>query len=220
MVSPNSISPAAISPPAAFEDSYVNCDRQKREITLRAFIWNFTAFKLFFARGLVASAALPPGSCSLYARGSSSMSELKIRAGDWIVVSDGRKALLLENEGDAVFPKLKTREVHEHQDAPNRLLNRDRPGRVQQSVANFRSSVEQTDRHDEAEDEFLLNLAERLAELVSSHPHKGLIVVAPPRALGVMRTAYTPALRSVIRAEIGRDLTHLPVYEIEQHLVG
>ena len=44
------------------------------------------------------------------------MTKMKIGKGDWIVVCDGRKALILENLGDRVFPNLHTKEVHEHPD--------------------------------------------------------------------------------------------------------
>ena len=42
------------------------------------------------------------------------MTKMKIGTGDWIVVCDGRKALILENLGDRMFPNLHTKEVHEH----------------------------------------------------------------------------------------------------------
>ena len=42
------------------------------------------------------------------------MSALSIHEGEWVVVCDGAKALILENAGDAKFPNLKTREVYEH----------------------------------------------------------------------------------------------------------
>ena len=44
------------------------------------------------------------------------MSELLIRHGEWVVVCDGAKALVLENAGDAKFPNLKTIEVFEQKD--------------------------------------------------------------------------------------------------------
>jgi protein required for attachment to host cells len=36
------------------------------------------------------------------------MAKLKIRHGDWVIVCDGKKALVLENEGDEKFLNLKT----------------------------------------------------------------------------------------------------------------
>jgi len=36
----------------------------------------------------------------------------------------------------------------------------------------------------------------------------------------MMRHAYTDRLRGAIHAEIDKDLTALPLHEIERHLVG
>ncbi len=41
------------------------------------------------------------------------MAILKIHSGDWVVVCDGAKALILENAGDGMHPNLKTRAVKE-----------------------------------------------------------------------------------------------------------
>ena len=44
--------------------------------------------------------------------------------------------------------------------------------------------------------------------------------MAPPRALGVLRQAYSHDLRTALRAEIDKDLVKLPVHEIEKHLAA
>ena len=146
------------------------------------------------------------------------MSKFTLRSLDWAVVLDGRKALLLQNCGDAVHASLVTREVREHPDRPNRELHTDRPGKVQQSAASFRSAIELTDRHEEAERAFITQVAEKLDELAASDRDRHFIVIAPPRALGVIRKCYTPAFRSALQAEIGQDWVHLPVKEIENRL--
>lgn len=147
------------------------------------------------------------------------MSKVKIRQGDWVVVCDGAKALMLENIGDELFPNLKTREVHGKPNPPTHEQGTDEPGRVFQSVGGTRSAVEQTDWHDQSEHEFLTKLAARLDAAVKAGQIKSLIIVAPPRALGVIRNAYTPALRAAVRAEIDKDLVRMPVHQIEKHLV-
>ena len=58
------------------------------------------------------------------------MNKIKIGTGDWIVVCDGRKALILENRGDRMFPNLHTREVREQPDPSTHALGSDAPGRV------------------------------------------------------------------------------------------
>ena len=120
------------------------------------------------------------------------MSALSIQPGEWVIVCDGAKALILENTGDAKFPNLKTRDVYEHKALATHELGTDKPGRSHSSVGHGRSSVEQTDWHDQAEQTFLADLVQRLDAAVDPHQVKSLIVVAPPRALGVIRPLYTP----------------------------
>jgi protein required for attachment to host cells len=148
------------------------------------------------------------------------MPKLKIAEGDWIVVCDGAKALVLENVGDAVFPNLKTKEVYEQEDASTQEQGADAPGRTFQSVGSKRSAMEQTDWHDQSEQVFLRDLARRLDAAVSAGETKAVTIVAPPRALGVLRQAYSPRLRQALRTEIDKDLVKKPVHEIERHLAG
>lgn len=148
------------------------------------------------------------------------MARLKVESGDWVIVCDGRKALILENIGDQISPNLREREVREHTDAATRALGTDTPGRVHPSVGTARSSVEQTDRHDEAERTFLYGLATRLDKAVKAGETKALIVVAPPRALGMLRKAYTAVIQGALREEVHKDLMKIPIYEIEKHLLS
>ena len=148
------------------------------------------------------------------------MSKLKIRHGDWIVVCDGKKALLLEKAGDEKFLNLKTREVYEHPDPKTHEQGTDAPGRAINSIDGRRSAMEQTDWHDLEEERFLQSLAGRLDAEVSGGKAKSLILIAPPRALGMLRQAYSHNLRAALRAEIDKDLVKLPLHEIERHLAG
>ena len=148
------------------------------------------------------------------------MSKLKIDQGEWVVVCDGAKALVLENAGDAKFPNLKTIEVFEQKDLPTRAQGTDEPGRAFSSVGHGRSSYEQTDWHDRGEEAFLVHIAQHLDAAIVAGKIKSLIVVAPPRALGVLRPAYSPALKAAVRAELDKDFVKLPVHEIEKHLTG
>lgn len=148
------------------------------------------------------------------------MDAIKLPAGVWVVVCDGRKALVLENVGDADYPDLRTR-ASKVQDAPSTAdLGVDRPGRVHQSANSRRSAMEQTDWHDEAEKAFVTDLVRRLDAALHANEVKQLVIVAPPRALGVMRKAYTGRLKAALHAEIAKDLTAVPVHKIESHLTG
>ena len=148
------------------------------------------------------------------------MSRLKIRQGEWVVVCDGAKALVLENVGDEKFPNLKTKEVYEQDDPKTHELGTDAPGRAINSIDARRSALEQTDWHAQAEKAFLEKLVGRLNAAVEAGEMKQLIMVAPPRALGVIRQAYSSNLRGALHAEIDKDFVKLPVHEIEKHLAG
>jgi protein required for attachment to host cells len=148
------------------------------------------------------------------------MSVIKIRKGDWVVVCAGAKALILKNIGNQQFLNLKPLEVFEQEHPRTHEQGTDAPGRAINSVDSRRSAMEQTDWHDQAEHRFLRSLAEHLDTAVNAGKAKSLIMVAPPRALGVLRQAYLHNLRGALRAEIDKDLVRLPVHEIEKHLAG
>jgi len=145
---------------------------------------------------------------------------MKIGHSDWIVVCDGRKALVLENIGDRKFPNLHTREVKEHEVQSTHEQGTDAPGRVHPSVGTATSSVEQTDWHRESECVFLEQLAGHLDAAIASGRPTRLIVIAPPRALGTLWQASSPAVRGAIETEIAHDYVKLPVSEIEKRLFG
>ncbi|WP_369723159.1 MULTISPECIES: host attachment protein [unclassified Bradyrhizobium] len=147
------------------------------------------------------------------------MNKMRIDKGDWLIVCDGRKALILENLGDEMFPNLHTREVHEQANPATAAQGTDAPGRLHAAVGGARSALEQTDWHDEAERAFLRGLAGRLDIALSSGETSALTMVASPRALGMIRMDYSDAVRKALRGEVGKDLVKLPVYEIEKQLL-
>ena len=147
------------------------------------------------------------------------MDKMKVGTGEWVVVCDGRKALILENIGDSMFPNLHTKEVHEHASERTSAQGTDAPGSLQQSIGHARSSVEQTDWHDQAERAFLRQLADRLHHAVLAGETKALTMVASPRALGMIRADYSEQVRKALHGEVHKDLVKLSVYEIEKQLL-
>jgi protein required for attachment to host cells len=148
------------------------------------------------------------------------MDRLHIKEGAWVVVCDGAKAIVLENIGDPAYPDLRMREAEEQPDWRSREIGTDAPGRAINSVGSARSAVEQTDFHDESEKTFLTDLVGRLDKALSARETDTLIIVAPPRALGMLRNAYSPQLRKAVVAEVDKDLVALPIVDIERHLLG
>jgi protein required for attachment to host cells len=145
------------------------------------------------------------------------MDDVKIRRGDWLVVCDGAKAIVLENAGTAFNPKLRAKATYEQDDPPTREIGTDTPGRTFRSIDGSRSGYEQVDWHEQEEQRFLTRLVERLDAAVNAGEAKSIILAAPPRALGIIRRNCSHALRHALRAEIEKDFVRTPVPEIEKH---
>lgn len=138
-----------------------------------------------------------------------------------VFVGDGRKALFLRNVGDALSPNLKTEKVFEDTNPMTHEQGSDRPGRVIESLLPGRkSAVEQTDWHDLEEHRFAQTVAAAMEQMVRTSKAKVLIVVAPPKTLADLRTAFHPEVKACIVAEINKDLSKHSVAEIEKHLMN
>jgi protein required for attachment to host cells len=135
-----------------------------------------------------------------------------------VFVGDGRKALFLRNAGDEKFPNLKTERVMTDVNPSTHAQGTDRPGRAFSSVGTIRSSMEQTDWHDIEAHRFADQVAAALERLVRERKLKALVIVAPPRTLAELRRGIHADVKKCIVAEIGKDLTNEPIYEIEKHL--
>ena len=145
---------------------------------------------------------------------------LKIPHDALVFVGDGRKALFLRNNGDAIAPNLMTERVFEEENPLTHEQGSDRPGRVSAAaLAGRRSAVESTDWHDIEEHRFVRKVAAALEQMVRTTRANALIVVAPPRTLAELRSAFHSDVKACVIAEINKDLTKIPVGEIEKHLV-
>jgi protein required for attachment to host cells len=160
------------------------------------------------------------GVLELSRKGRSKMESVKIPRNTWVVVCDGAKALILRNDGDADLLNLIAVDVTFEVHPPTREQGSDRQGRVYQSQGTARSAVEDTDWHSEAERSFLVKVAEWLNSSIQDHSIKRLVLVAPPRALGILRGHLLPFARAKIIAEIDKDLVKFPIPEIEKHLAA
>jgi protein required for attachment to host cells len=146
---------------------------------------------------------------------------MKIEHGAWVVVADGRKALMAENVGTSFEPKLTMRKVLEAEpNPPTHEQGTDRPGRSHDSTSPGRSAVEQTDWHARAETEFAKSVAEALDGLCKAGDVKRLVLVAAPRTLADLRASISAAVRERTVKEVDKDLTNHPLSEVEKILAG
>lgn len=141
----------------------------------------------------------------------------KIPYASWMLVCDGAKALVLRNEGNSELLNLIPVDIALEPHPSAHDLGTDRPGRVYQSQGTSRSEMEETDWHQQAEDMFLSTVAEKMDALVQQHGVTKVVLVAPPRALGVLRQKLSSTTREMISAEVAKDLTKLPILEIERY---
>ena len=74
------------------------------------------------------------------------MNMLKIPHDALVFVGDGRKALFLRNDGDAISPNLRTEKVFEEENPPTLEQGSDRPGRVSEAALAGRRKRCRTDR--------------------------------------------------------------------------
>ena len=140
----------------------------------------------------------------------------------FIFVGDGRKALFLRNEGDEKFAKFVTERVLVDEKNPRTHdQGTDEPGRgFARANTSRRSAMEPTDWHDIQKHRFAQKVAAALDRLVREGAVRALVIVAPPRTLVDLRKALDPTVRERVLLEINKDLTKLPVWQIEQHITS
>ena len=149
------------------------------------------------------------------------MNNLALPHDAFVFVGDGRKALFLRNAGDAKFPNLVTERVFAEENPATRDQGSDKPGRSFAAAhSTQRSSMEPTDWHEIEEHRFVQRVSAALEALVRRLDTPALVIVAPPRALADLRQALHADVKARLIGEIDKDLTKLPVWEIERLVVG
>jgi len=131
-----------------------------------------------------------------------------------ILVSDGRKALFLKNQGDDVYPNLRVERVLQAPD-DSPAQGAENPG-----ARGERHVTEQPDHHDLAERRFATTVADAVNVVCARADVRTIVVAAPPRTPAQLRSHFSDAAKQKIVAEVNKDLTKHPVYEIEQNLTA
>lgn len=140
--------------------------------------------------------------------------DLKLPHDGLILVSDGRKALFLRNQGDDVYPNLQVERVLQApDDSPV-------PGAENPGSPGERHVIEQPDHQDQAERRFATTVADAVNVVCTRADVKAIVVAAPPRTLAQLRIHFSDAAKQKILAEVNKDLTKHPVHEIELHLTA
>lgn len=144
----------------------------------------------------------------------------ELAQGTWVLVADGEKALFLENLTDDADPNLRVWREEHHENPPDREQGTDRPGRFHDTGPGQKSAFTETDWHRLEKERFAQELAERLYAFAHRGAFDRLVVVAPPRVLGELRSKLHKEVADRLIAEIPKTLTNHPVTEIEALVAG
>jgi protein required for attachment to host cells len=146
------------------------------------------------------------------------MEQVHIPTNALVMIGDGRKALFLRNRGTPRHVELITEGELGQDNPPTREQGTDRPGRTQDSMSGSRSALDETDWHQQAEQRFATEIADRLYQMAHDHDFEELVLVAPPKMLGDLRAVLHTEVATRVVAEVPKDLTGHPVPDIARLL--
>lgn len=137
----------------------------------------------------------------------------------WILIADGAHARIFANRGPGKGIEAVEGGVINGDHRPDHDLVRDSAGRTFESVGDTRHAITpKTDPHRELKRDFAKQLADILDHKFSEKAFDRLVIVAPPTALGDLRSALSEHLKPHIYAELDKDLVKTPTVELPQHL--
>jgi protein required for attachment to host cells len=137
-----------------------------------------------------------------------------------VLVADGTKLLFLRNHGDQNQIDLRT-EAHDFRDdRKDREIKTDAPGAQSPRVGIGRDTMEETDFHQQEEDRWVKDAAEELRRRALKNDFEALAIIAPPKALGVLRKELHKEVERRIVLTVNKEMTDRPIPDIEELLIG
>ena len=136
-----------------------------------------------------------------------------------VLVADGRKMLFFRNEGDENQIDLRIEAHDEREDRKDRDIKSDAPGTVQQSAGYGRSTYEETDFQQQEEDRWIKDAADELKARVLRGDFESLAIIAPPKALGVLRKELHKEVEKRILCTINKEMSGRPIPDIEALII-
>ena len=142
-----------------------------------------------------------------------------------VLVADGTKVLFLRNQGDGNQIDLRTEAQDEREDRKDRELRTDAPGTAATRMSSgggdtFRPAMEETDFHQQEEDRWIKDAADELKKRVLRQDFEALAIVAPPKALGVLRKNLHKEVEKRIVCTVNKEMSGRPIPDIEALLDG
>lgn len=139
----------------------------------------------------------------------------------WIVLADGMHARILQQErrGAPLAPALDHEMVDPAVHGFSRDFKSDAPGRAFDTGSGGRHAMEpRTDPKVHEKQLFARRVAALVNEAAARRKFDQLVLVAPPKTLGELRTQLGDLAKRLIIGEIDRDLIKTPVLDLPKHL--
>ncbi len=137
-----------------------------------------------------------------------------------VLVADGRKMLFLRNHGDEAQIDLRTESHEEREDRKDRDIKTDAAGSGSPSAGIGRDSMDETDFHQQEEDRWVKDAAAELKRRALRNDFSALAIIAPPKALGVLRKELHKEVERRLVLTLNKEMTDRPIPDIEELLVG
>ena len=137
----------------------------------------------------------------------------------WILLAGGSHAQIMQNDGPGRGVSAVDGALWDQHLAKNQDINADRPGRSFDRMGEQRHGMEPTsDPKRLQESAFLNKVCGYLGEAEQAGRFDRLVLVAEPRALGMLRKQLGNGPKGKIYAEFDKDLTRVPPKELPERL--
>ena len=138
-----------------------------------------------------------------------------------VLVADGRKALFLRNQGDARHIDLRTTSHQEREDRKDSDIKTDASGQSPAPAGTMLGggTMGEPDFHQQEEDRFARDLAEKINSMALAGKIDSLVVVAPARTMGELRPLWHKETAARLIGEHVKEMTDRPLADIEALLM-
>jgi len=150
-----------------------------------------------------------------------------------VLVADGRKVLFFRNRGDENQIDLRTEAHDKREDRYDREIKTDAAGGAAHAAGaagrrigatggghTGRPAMEETDFHQQEEDRWIKEAADELRQRALRNDFEALAIIAPPKALGVLRKELHKEVERRIVCTVNKEMTDRPIPDIEALLDG
>ncbi|HEU4696231.1 MAG TPA: host attachment family protein [Sphingomicrobium sp.] len=137
-----------------------------------------------------------------------------------VLVADGRKMLFFRNNGDENQIDLRTEAHDARYERKDREIKTDAPGTTKQSFGYGRSTYEEPDFQQQEEDRWIKDAADDLKARVLRGDFEALAIVAPPKALGVLKKCLHKEVEKRLVCTVNKEMSGRPIPDIEALLDG